>query len=295
MNEDIFFSVVVPLYNKESSIIKTLRSVINQTYPGFELIIVDDGSTDNSIALIQELISDKRLHIIRHSNKGVAAARNTGIRNANYKFVLFLDADDVLDENALLVFRDLIIRYPGINVYTTNFWELSNGKKLPLLYCRGKEEKVVSNNFKEYWLQEIHVRTGNTVFSRYAIEKHGFFAEYLSYYEDQEFALRIIENELVVYSPNATFTYIKENSELSRGPKKIKESFGFWVDLRKKNLWQKMILAMTLHTTYRKVSGSMDDYIEFRKKYLREYWFVFISRILIRINRVAYEFFHINK
>lgn len=86
-------SVVIPLYNKDKQIAKTLYSVLKQTYPNFEVIVVNDGSTDNSLSEVSK-ISDSRIRLICQENKGVSAARNRGIQEAKSDYIAFLDADD---------------------------------------------------------------------------------------------------------------------------------------------------------------------------------------------------------
>ncbi|MEB3311934.1 MAG: glycosyltransferase family 2 protein [Snowella sp.] len=87
-------SVIVPVYNVEAYIQETIRSVLAQTYPHFELIIVDDGSPDRSIELCQQF-TDERIRIIHQKNRGLAGARNTGIRHAKGEYLAFLDSDDL--------------------------------------------------------------------------------------------------------------------------------------------------------------------------------------------------------
>jgi glycosyltransferase involved in cell wall biosynthesis len=87
-------SVIIPVYNAERSILETLHSVLAQTYRDFELLIVNDGSTDRSIHLCQQL-NDPRVRIIHQANRGLAGARNTGIRHAQGDYLAFLDSDDV--------------------------------------------------------------------------------------------------------------------------------------------------------------------------------------------------------
>lgn len=99
-NENIFFSVVVPLYNKEKYIKRTLDSILNQTFSDFEIIIVNDGSTDKSCEVI-ESIKDDRIHLIHKENGGVSSARNRGIKEAKGEFIAFLDADDEWFANKL--------------------------------------------------------------------------------------------------------------------------------------------------------------------------------------------------
>jgi glycosyltransferase involved in cell wall biosynthesis len=87
-------SVIIPVYNTEKYIAATVKSVLNQTYENFELLIIDDGSSDHSIEICQQFI-DPRITIIYQQNRGVAAARNHGIRAAQGEYIAFLDADDL--------------------------------------------------------------------------------------------------------------------------------------------------------------------------------------------------------
>ena len=88
-----FFSVIIPLYNKEKYIEKTIKSVLNQLFNDFEIIIVDDGSSDKSLNIVSEFNSPK-IKIIKQSNKGAGAARNLGIYHAKADYIALLDADD---------------------------------------------------------------------------------------------------------------------------------------------------------------------------------------------------------
>ena len=87
-------SVVIPLYNKAQTILNTLNTVMNQTYPDFEVVIVNDGSTDNSVEVVNMHFHDPRIRIINQKNSGVSAARNRGIDEAQGEWIAFLDADD---------------------------------------------------------------------------------------------------------------------------------------------------------------------------------------------------------
>ncbi|NMG18227.1 glycosyltransferase family 2 protein [Brasilonema bromeliae] len=87
-------SVIIPVYKVEKYVAATIQSVLDQTYKNFELIIIDDGSPDKSIEICQQF-TDNRIKIIRQENRGVAAARNVGIRHAQGEYLAFLDADDL--------------------------------------------------------------------------------------------------------------------------------------------------------------------------------------------------------
>lgn len=86
-------SVIIPLYNKGKYIVRALDSVFAQTYQDFEVIVVDDGSTDNGLEIVQQY-RDSRLRLIRQANAGPGAARNRGLKASKAPFVAFLDADD---------------------------------------------------------------------------------------------------------------------------------------------------------------------------------------------------------
>ncbi|ACK72941.1 glycosyl transferase family 2 [Gloeothece citriformis PCC 7424] len=87
-------SVIIPVYNVEKYIAATIQSVLSQTYPNFELLIIDDSSPDNSIKICQQF-TDSRIKIIHQNNRGLAGARNAGIRNAQGEYIAFLDGDDL--------------------------------------------------------------------------------------------------------------------------------------------------------------------------------------------------------
>ena len=95
------FSVIIPLYNKSHTIERALKSVLNQTYKNFEAIIVDDGSTDNGIEIVNKYTSDARIKILKQKNQGVSIARNEGVKNSLYQYIAFLDADDEWEKDYL--------------------------------------------------------------------------------------------------------------------------------------------------------------------------------------------------
>lgn len=115
-------SIVIPLYNKEKSISSTLQSVLAQTYADYEVVIVNDGSTDKSLDAVNEFVSrleigDWRLKIVSQENAGVSAARNRGIMEAKGDYVAFLDGDDLWDKDFLKELVRLMEDYPGKSIY----------------------------------------------------------------------------------------------------------------------------------------------------------------------------------
>lgn len=115
-----FFSVVIPLYNKEKFIIPTLESVLNQSFSDFEIIIINDGSTDNSVDEVEKL-KDKRIAIYNQANQGLSRARNSGIKKARADYIAFIDADDFWLPNHLEQIFNLISLYPNTGLYCTGY------------------------------------------------------------------------------------------------------------------------------------------------------------------------------
>ena len=105
-------SIVVPVYNTEKYLDACIQSVLNQTYEHWELILVNDGSVDNSENICRSYASnDERILVVSQENRGVSAARNAGIAKATGKYISFLDSDDELERNAIEILLDDIIQY----------------------------------------------------------------------------------------------------------------------------------------------------------------------------------------
>src|SRR5690606_3420311 len=113
-------SIVIPLYNKELSITNTLRSVFAQTFQKFEVLIVNDGSTDRSMELMRKF-DVGRITFFNQVITGVSRARNHGISEARFQWVAFLDGDDVWKENHLERIVSMMELFPGELIYATSF------------------------------------------------------------------------------------------------------------------------------------------------------------------------------
>lgn len=144
-------SVVIPLYNKERQIAKTLQTVLRQTFQDFEIVIVNDGSTDKSIDEVGK-IPDQRIRLIHQANAGVSAARNRGIEEARGQYIALLDADDEWDSDYLATQMRLTETYPECDIFVTNYQfrdEFGNTtqttvRNLPFI----GEHGILSNYFK---------------------------------------------------------------------------------------------------------------------------------------------------
>ena len=127
--EIIRFSVIMPLYNKAAYVEKAIRSVLEQTYPHYELIVVNDGSKDDSAIIAEELLKDiPNARLINQENAGVAVARNNGVAQAKGDYVCFLDADDWWDVSFLQEMQQFIKDYSEAGIWGTNYWYVKKGK-----------------------------------------------------------------------------------------------------------------------------------------------------------------------
>ena len=120
--ESGMFSIVVPLYNQQHLIRRTVASVFAQTFEDFELIVVDDGSTDESVSVLRAC-SDPRLRLIRQENAGTAAARNTGMYAGHREWIAFLDADDIWFPDHLAELARIAARFPDAGMIGTSYVE----------------------------------------------------------------------------------------------------------------------------------------------------------------------------
>jgi glycosyltransferase involved in cell wall biosynthesis len=123
-----WFSVVMPLFNKEPFVERAIRSVLGQTHANFELVVIDDGSTDEGPAKVRA-ISDTRVRLLQQRNSGVAAARNAGVLEGRYEHLAFLDADDTWEPECLAKLNELMDAFPEAGLVGVNQWIiLANGK-----------------------------------------------------------------------------------------------------------------------------------------------------------------------
>jgi glycosyltransferase involved in cell wall biosynthesis len=113
-------SVIIPLYNKGFIITKTLVSVLAQTFTDYEIVIIDDGSTDSSVEKVKQF-DDSRIQLFQQKNQGAAAARNLGIEKTNCELIAFLDADDYWFPSHLATLVQLYENHPNCGIYASRY------------------------------------------------------------------------------------------------------------------------------------------------------------------------------
>ena len=207
-----FFSVIIPLYNKESYVENTLKSILNQTFTDYEVILINDCSTDTSLAKVTPFLSDKITIIHHNKNKGLSASRNTGIKNAKSDYVVFLDADDLWKPNFLETIKSLINNFEDARIYATNYEELYFDKTIKPL---NGSENFTENfsgyiNFFETNLKQGIYNHGSVCFHKSVFQKAGFYDENIDFAEDIDFNIRANYFFKLAYSNSIQMIYLMQ-------------------------------------------------------------------------------------
>lgn len=201
----ITFSVIVPLYNKRNYIADAVESVLRQTRGDFELIIVDDGSSDESASIVNDQFHDHRIHLLTQKNMGVAAARNTGISESTGTFVCFLDADDIWAPTKLEEIAYLFSLYPSAQFAGTSYFEFSESNKAPLekpaLRPSGQTAHELVDDFYARWTKYPFIFTSSIAVRSETLLRYGLrFPVGESLGEDQDLWFRLCELSPLAFS-----------------------------------------------------------------------------------------------
>lgn len=221
------FSIIIPLYNKEYSIKDTINSVLSQDFDDFEIVIVNDGSTDNSSKVVERIV-DSRIRLIHQKNQGVSAARNRGIKEAKYSWVAFIDGDDLWTTGHLSEILKMMTIFPDAKVYTTSF-RYSDGL---YTYKHSRENSIfrIGNYFKEA-LSEALICTGTVVVDKSCLKTIGSFNEKLNRGEDLELWTRLAKNYSIIKSNKETLVYRLEAENRTGLSKDIERTHVYYINL----------------------------------------------------------------
>lgn len=214
------FSVIIPLYNKAPYVEKAIRSVLNQTLQDFELIVIDDGSTDNSFEVVQQLFSSLTppsggWGAYTQQNQGVSTTRNKGVSLAKYDYIAFLDADDWWAPTYLEEMKKLIEEFPQAGIYGSSYYKVKNGKHIPAkIGVEQGFEKGIINYFRVYantmWMP---LWTGATILKKEIYIQENGFKPQLKLGEDFDLWVRIAIKHPVALL-NKPLAYYNQDVEL---------------------------------------------------------------------------------
>lgn len=221
-----FFSIVIPLYNKENFIENTLKSVLNQGFTDFELIIINDGSTDRSEEIVLKF-NDNRIHYFTQENQGVSAARNLGIAQAKSNYIAFLDADDYWYPNFLSEMCSMINQFPEQKVFSSAFEIETSNTIIPAQYSIKKSEHCQIVEYFEASLKESCIWTSSAVFHKSVFEKIGTFDVTIKSGQDTDLWIRIGLIYPIVFSNKILARYSFDDKSLSKTKMKFQDKFNF--------------------------------------------------------------------
>jgi glycosyltransferase involved in cell wall biosynthesis len=278
--EDIKISVIVPAYNVENYIQRTLDSIINQTFKYFELIVVNDGSTDDTLKIIREklLKSNINYQIIDKNNEGVSIARNTGMKAAQGDYIFFLDGDDFIAEDCLDNMYQALLKNDCQSAYASYLKISENGPELDII-PRIKLPETSSSEFliKLEAMMTITFSFCQLLYSTSVLRDNNLsFNPEIEYGEDTEFALRFLAhiNRIAYVEEDLIFYLQRENSSTSKalfkrydfikaldGIKKYYQTYGLSENIIKlidtyripKSIWGNTIFLLDSGLPYKEV------------------------------------------
>lgn len=212
-----FFSVIIPVYNREGLILPTIQSVLEQSFSNFELIVIDDCSTDNTWDILNE-IQDNRVVLFKQpTNQERGAARNKGVDISRGKYLCFLDSDDFFEKNHLQTFYDFInSKDSPVALLFSNTYHLIDGEKIPKTSPNIKD----FNTF--YYLLRFTFNPARTCIHRDILEGFKFDAS-IPGLEDVDLWLRIATKHPIIQLEEHTTTYNLHEEQYTFGDPKRHE------------------------------------------------------------------------
>lgn len=270
MNELV--NIVIPVYNKEQTIKKCLDSILKQTYTNFRIIIVDDGSTDNSAAICEQY-NDERIKVVRQKNLGVSGARNTALTYLYGDKLVFIDADDFVSPSYLqdlldYAQYDLVVQ--GYNIC------LEDGAVCGVMLPKNAEVKrhEFSNVIFDMQYYRFLTMPWNKLFDINLIKKNGIKFRNINLGEDVCFVFDYIQNaKTIIFTGNADYNYVQSVGSLTRSD--IPDVWERQKDINnycRKNyypLYEKTWTSMYIRAAKRTLSEAVGDNLKFKKQILK--------------------------
>jgi glycosyltransferase involved in cell wall biosynthesis len=210
-----FFSIIIPVFNKEIFVAKTLKSVLNQTYTDYEIIIINDGSTDTSEAIIQEF-KDYKINYFFKKNEGVAIARNFGIDKAKGDYICFLDADDYWFPAFLETMSQYIQKLPKQKVFACAIEVETKNKTFASQYSIERKSEFEIVDFFDASQKECVLWSSSVAIHKSVLEHVGSFDPNIKKCEDTELWIRIGLHYSIVFIWEILAKYGYDESSISR-------------------------------------------------------------------------------
>ncbi len=224
--EDNLVSIITPVYNGEKYIKDCIESVLNQTYKNLEMIIINDGSADNTEKIIKNYMKENSIikYIKLNENKGIANARNMGIKKAKGRFIAFLDCDDLYHKDKIKKQVDFMIKNNYFFTYTSYKLIDENNNDLKRVICAREMQDYKS------LLKGNNIGCLTVMIDKLNINEVLFFSS--NHHEDYILWLTILKNNIKAYGLNEILSYYRK-TKTSISHNKIKSSIWTWKIYRK--------------------------------------------------------------
>lgn len=276
-------SIIIPIFNKAELVSSAIQSILNQSYNDVEILIVDDGSNDDTALIVEQYAQQhpQKIKFFKKTRKGVGSARNYGLKAASGEYICFLDADDILLEYSLEARFNLLSSFPKFKVVFSdyNFQTNSNLQQAILSQKGFKEffspcvESINGNNFffnKNFFYYALRfsplpLHAGTIMLHKSITDEIGLFREDVSSSEDTDYWIRILKDREIAYIDSPLFCYNNCYSDLSNQGEicylnriKIFKNYFF----RSRDSIEKALLARKLMAAYH---GLAYHYMKHRK------------------------------
>ena len=281
-------SIIIPIFNAEKHLKNVINSVLNQTYKNIELILVNDGSTDGSLAICDSFLYDKRVKVITQENSGVSVARNKGIENAIGDWIMFVDSDDYIECN---IISSMIESMENSNVkldfvfcgFKKNYLNSEYQNQESNSYSYFCENRIMNKsefciNIDSFIKKCLLQGPWGKIFSRKIIEKYSIrFHKELSYGEDTLFVYNYLKNSSNIMCLKNTFYHynVFDNNSLNMKFRKDKLKLHIMLNkaledlIKNYNIKYNEILALMLITSYVSYCGELcKSNLSKREKYI---------------------------
>ena len=220
---NIKVSVIIPTYNRGNLIYKSIKSVLNQTYKNLEIIVVDDGSTDNTKEEIEKIVDEKIRYIKLLKNSGASNARNIGIKESTGKYLTFVDSDDILYPNKIEIqVKNMINKNSNLDFCKINV--INNSSYSYFIPNIWQENSILEGNI----FNEL-ISRGNFISTQAILVRKKFMLNYLfdpemPRLQDYDVILRMIPKVKISYTKEVLVDLHLQNDSLTRTPIKLKQA-----------------------------------------------------------------------
>lgn len=275
-----YFSIVIPCYNKEDFIAETIHSVLEQDFNDYELIIVDDGSTDSSVNIINSF-DDSRIKLLKKINGGVSSARNYGIKNATGKYIAFLDADDIWNLTHLSSAYELIEKNFGFGLYCLKFARLQGNKKTEANFkdipAEDGKVYIINDYFKKSAIADNIAWTSAVIVPREVFNDNINFPEGVNRGEDRfVWGVIALENRVILMNKVTAFYRVHDTGLTSSQKMNFKWIFEeYFNSLDLENVQYRPIKHIKMYIQSRKINVLRFHIRE--KQYLTATKMIFLS------------------